>query len=130
MIRQDYILALIEHFFECLAIVLGLKRKKTQDHIVPLKKLYTQFLNLDREYLLNMELKEFSQIWSDAPEDLAKAEILSELFYQELTTFNTETDRHNLINKVLFLYDHIDHQSNTLSLERMERRNTLTSYLS
>ncbi|MEG1617681.1 MAG: hypothetical protein RR202_08075 [Bacteroidales bacterium] len=129
MIRQDYLLAMIENFFLRISRLKKLNQEKPQEVLPELNDIYQEFLNMNREFFLSSSLKDIYSVFGQKQDSLAKTEMLAELMYQELNLFKSTVYNRELAHRLLELYDFIDHESNELSLERMKRRDEIIKIL-
>lgn len=129
MIRQDYLMAVIEQFFQAIARMLKI-RQEEPDKLEPLlAKLYSDYLGLDREFFLTSDMSDIYRVFGDSENTLARTEMLAELFYRELQLFGAGPGRKELAENLLGLYDYIDRESREFSFERVERRAEVRKWL-
>ena len=129
MIKQDYLLAMIEHFFKMIARMLRLKETDPEAVEPELEKIYSQFLNNNRAYFLTTGLSNLYQAFGESEKGISQAEMLAELFYRELQLFDRPEINPLIARKLIGLYDYIDAQTREFSIERMNRRKEIEQFL-
>ena len=130
MIERDYIMRMLQQFFEALAKLI--QRKKELQGEYPdyseiqegYNKIYEQFFHkpasyfyeADKETILDDLLKEdYSE-----RDILTKMMMVAELLYND--GFIKElTEKSDLLEKALYLLDYIENKSNTYSWERIQK---------
>ncbi|MEG1587142.1 MAG: hypothetical protein RR346_09720 [Bacteroidales bacterium] len=121
MIRQDYLMAMIEQFFKAIARLVKLRNSEPEKVMPILEDLYTDYLKHDRDFFLTSDLTAILQTFAGSEKEIAQTEMLAELFYRELQIFGPAANQH-LPGQLLQLYDYIDKQTREYSIERMNRR--------
>lgn len=122
MIRQDYLIAMIEQFFQAIARVMKFRTLQPEKVMPGLDKLYAGYLEHDRNFFLTSDLPAILQTFADSEKGIAQTEMLAELFYRELQIFGPDATHNDLPERLLQLYDYIDRQTREYSIERMARR--------
>ncbi|MCQ2350252.1 MAG: hypothetical protein MJZ98_07250 [Paludibacteraceae bacterium] len=122
MIQRDYLLAIIEDFFQALAQILYKKKLGKEETRHDIDGLYTRFLENNRAFFLTNNLKTSLQAFSDPTKVSMQKEMLAELLYQELTTFDYQIDKRQIAETLLALYDDIERTEQTFSFQREARR--------
>lgn len=129
MIRQDYLLVIIEQFFQAITKLLH-KKEENPDYLsLEIDKIYTRFLNSNRTFFLSAQMSDIYRVFQQSKYELAQAEMLAELFYRELQLFNPSQKNAEIAAKLIELYDYIDVNSQTYSLDRSNRRKEVEAYL-
>lgn len=115
MLQRDYIMKLIQLFFEALAKFLRNKGDKAPEVLRPeLDELYKTFLKQPRDYFKSMSIDEIGNSF-DEDTRLYKIEIVAELFFQDALL--GEVDK-LLLEKSLSLLQYAEINSDTFSIER------------
>lgn len=115
MLQRDYIMKLVQLFFEALAKFLRNKENKAPELLRPeLNELYKTFLKYPRDHFKNMTIDEIGNSF-DEETRLYKLEIVAELFYQDALL--GETDE-LLLKKSLALFQYVDLNSDMFSIDR------------
>lgn len=121
MLQRDYIMRLLQQFFEALEKLVEERDKKNGPELqLQLQSIYrayfnhppTFYYNQDAEYILN----EMGQNYG-GEELLTRIDMLSELLHQDALLKEPEEQKH-LLRKSLFLLKYLDEHSNTFSFER------------
>ncbi len=129
MIKRDYLLAIIEDFFQALAQILYKKKFGKEDVKHDIDSLYTRFLENNRAFFLTNNLGTALKAFSDPTKVSMQKELLAELLYQELITFDYSIDKRQIAESLLELYNDIEKTEQTLSLEREERKKEIQLWL-
>lgn len=129
MIKRDYLLAIIEDFFQALAQILYKKKFGKEDVTHDIDSLYTRFLENNRAFFLTNNLGTALKAFSDPTKVSMQKELLAELLYQELITFDYSIDKRQIAESLLELYNDIEKTEQTLSLEREERKKEVQLWL-
>lgn len=129
MIQRDYLLAIIEDFFQALAQILYKKKFGKEDVKHDIDSLYTRFLENNRAFFLTNNLGTALKAFSDPTKVSMQKELLAELLYQELITFDYSIDKRQIAESLLELYNDIEKTEQTLSLEREERKKEVQLWL-
>lgn len=122
MLQRDYFIRIIEEFTAALARFL--EKKVDERRNEDLEDLYRQYVG-DYTLLRNMTVDEAiayaNEQW-DEDRRIDKLEMLASLLYAE-GSYKQQPMRDMLLNKAFAIYDYVDENSRTLSLDR---RNTMT----
>ena len=121
MLQRDYIMRLLQQFFEALEKLVEERDKKDGPELqLQLQSIYRAYFNhpstfyydQDAEYILN----EMGQNYG-GEELLTRIDMLSELLYQDALLKESEEQKY-LLRKSLFLLNYLDTHSDTFSFER------------
>ena len=121
MLQRDYIMRLLQQFFETLEKLVEERDKKNGPELqLQLQSIYRAYFNhpptfyydQDAEYILN----EMGQNYG-GEELLTRINMLSELLHQDALLKEPEEQKY-LLRKSLFLLKYLDEHSNTFSFER------------
>lgn len=121
MLQRDYIMRLLQQFFEALEKLVEERDKKNGPELqLQLQSIYRAYFNhpstfyydQDAEYILN----EMGQNYG-GEELLTRIDMLSELLYQDALLKESEEQKY-LLRKSLFLLNYLDTHSDTFSFER------------
>lgn len=116
MVQQDYFLRILEEFMAAISRFLEKKEDKRDD---AMKDLYRQYVG-DYELLRNMsveELIEYSYEQWKPEERIDRLGMLAELLYTE-GSYKTNPLRALLLDKSLLLFEYVDANSKTYSVDR------------
>ncbi len=128
MLERDYIMRLIQMFFEALAKFIRNKEGKDPEILhKEVDELYKTFLKLPRDHFYNMKFEEIVDSF-DLTERVYKAEIVAELFYQD-ALLNDEINE-MLLRKSLDLFKYADLNTETFSVDRHRKMTEIESILS
>ena len=128
MLERDYIMRLIQMFFEALAKFIRNKEGKDPEILhKEVDELYKTFLKLPRDHFYNMKFEEIVDSF-DLTERVYKAEIVAELFYQD-ALLNDEINE-MLLRKSLDLFKYADLNTETFSIDRHRKMTEIESILS
>jgi hypothetical protein len=119
MLERDYILRLLNKFFENLSLYLDRKRKGEEDQI---ETFYTNYFHPSKFYIDNTKEEVLNSL-SEYPKDEEeyRMEMLAELLCQDALERKEESVKVNLLKKSLFLYERLDTLSSTYSFERKRK---------
>ena len=127
MLQRDYIMRLIQLFFEALAKFLRNKEYKAPELLRPeLDEIYKTFLKFPRDHFKTMTIEEITNSF-DNEEKLYKVEIIAELFYQDALL---EEPDEQLLRKSLALFQYVDLNSDMFSIDRQRKVGEIESILS
>ena len=131
MVERDYLMRIIQEFFEAMAKAINLKstlKGEYPDYSVIQEKyneMYERFLQkppgyyyeTDKETILdNLVNERYSE-----RDMLAKMQMVAELLFQD-GLIKGYTQKNDLLEKSLYLFDYIECKSNTYSWERDQRK--------
>ncbi|MDO5570578.1 MAG: hypothetical protein Q4F97_03825 [Bacteroidales bacterium] len=129
MIKQDYLMAMIESFFKAIARVLKFKSNLPKPEIEKqLDDIYSEFLKNNREFFLSNDLNGIISTFS-SNDRMVKLNMLSEILYRELELFNLPERNKELALKLIDLYDYINENSKEYSIEREFRRSEIQKFI-
>ncbi len=118
MLHRDYIMRLIQLFFEALAKFIRNKEGKDPEILRPeLDELYKNFLKHPRDFFKDFSVEEIINFF-DNDEKLYKIEIVAELFYQDAMLGDPDKE---LLRKALSLFRYVDLNSDTFSFDRQRK---------
>lgn len=120
MIHKDYLLRILQQFFE--EIAKYLRNKKEYEIENPqlqtqLTGLYTTFFNQTADFYISKSADEIIASF-DEQERLIKIEMLSELIYQDALLKPQGETRQQLLQKSLDLFEYLNAHSATYSIPR------------
>lgn len=133
MLRRDYILRMLEQFFEVLGELLNKAGKlETEELENQLNKLYGDYLKADFEFFYNNDIDRIIEfLGRDSGNDvLYRAEMLAELLHQDGLLKTDMEMKRNLLNKALKLFEYIDTEGKTFSMERIKKMELIKGKLS
>lgn len=124
MFEKDYILRLLQQFFEDLSLFLSKKKKeedeKQEDY--DWASLYDNYVG-DYSFYHTAQWEEILASFSkySPSEQLYRMEMLAELYFKE-APFERETAvKFSLLERSLLLWEYINKHSDTYSMERVQR---------
>ncbi len=127
MLQRDYIMKLIQLFFEAVAKFMRNKEGKATDVLYQeVDELYKTFLKFPRNHFHELTVDEIIGSFDDE-ERLYKVEIVAELFYQD-ALLTDEIDK-QLLRKSLVLFKFVDLHSDTFSITRQRKASEIESLL-
>lgn len=126
MLHRDYIMRLIQLFFEALAKFIRNKEGKDPEILRPeLDELYKNFLKHPRDFFKDFSVEEIINFF-DNDEKLYKIEIVAELFYQDAMLGDPDKE---LLRKALSLFKYVDLNSDTFSFDRQRKTGEIEKLL-
>lgn len=131
-LQRDYILAIIEQFFQALRRVVESIRntqQPTETDLQQFEDLYNIFLNDNRQYFLTAKITDIYATFGNSDKTMAQKEMLAELLYSELELFDHHNHKREICEKLLALYDDIDNESDSFSFRRAQRRQAVNEML-
>jgi len=127
MIERDYILRIIQEFFQAIAKVVRRKEESgdVEEAEARFDEMYRQFFRRARPYFLETEKEIIVEDVEDSTDDersaIGKMQMLAELLYQDALIRPAAPQRINLLEKALHLLRYLDANSKTYSWERGQR---------
>jgi hypothetical protein len=133
MIERDYIMRMLQMFFDAIAKVLNRNVPGIVPDIPELQKsfneMYHQYFQKSPDHYYGMEKEEIlAEIENEGYSDkdmYAKIQMLSELLYQDAIIKNNLHERFSLLEKSLYLFEYLDIKSRTFSWDRGGRINDI-----
>jgi hypothetical protein len=127
MLERDYIMRLIREFMAALQRILEKKEIKTRRE--KLKEMYEKYVGpYSFYYEADMDAVMKALAEYDEGEQIYRMEMLAELYYAEADTVGNP-DRDFLLEKAYLLYDYIDKNGRTYSLDRKNKMTMIKSKL-
>ena len=127
MLERDYIMRLIREFMAALQRILEKKEIKTRRE--KLKEMYEKYVGpYSFYYEADMDAVMKALAEYDEGERIYRMEMLAELYYAEADTVGNP-DRDFLLEKAYLLYDYIDKNGRTYSLDRKNKMTMIKSKL-
>ena len=129
MIERDYIMRMLQEFFNAIAKVMRRDIPGIEPDISEIQKrfneMYNQFFRHPAELFYRISKEDIlSELESEnrSERDVhAKIQMLSELLYQDALIKSDAQERLALLEKSLFLLEYLDRNSNTFSWDRGQR---------
>lgn len=125
MIQRDYILKMLEEFFQAMAKIVRHREAGGLGGVASLQerfnRVYEQFFRQPAEHFYALGKEDIlDDIWEANSEQdaYAKMQMLSELFYQDALIKDDIPERCQLLEKSLYLLRFIQQNSRTYSWER------------
>lgn len=123
MLSRDLTASVIKTFFGELGDVRDGRREENSE--LSLARLYVPYFYREKMWFVNAGVPEITALLAD--DTIRRLEMLTELMYQDVLT-SVEL-RTTMCRKIIELYDVIDSQGQTFSLERTNRRLELQKLL-
>ncbi|MCD7898838.1 MAG: hypothetical protein LUH22_02905 [Bacteroides sp.] len=118
MIHRDYIMRLLQLFFEALAKFIRNKEGKDPEILRPeLEDLYKTYLKVPWDYYKDLTMEQIINSF-DEDERLVKMEIVAELFYQDALLEDIDIV---LLKKARDILKYVDLNSDTFSFDRQRK---------
>lgn len=132
MLKEDYIIRLIQLFSESLAKWLSKRKADNSDQIISFNnEVVKPYLGYDIQFFETKTKEElieyFSQIYRDKQERLFRLEIMAEALYQRAMLENNSEHQKNLFNITLELLQYINSIDKTYSIIRENRISELNN---
>ena len=129
MVERDYIMRMLQEFFEAIAKVVRRESPGVEPDVSHIQEqfndMYSQFFRrpaghfyeTEKEYIFDDMVRE-----SRSEDDtFARMQMLSELLYQDGLIKKDVSERCNLLEKALFLLEYLDNNSRTFSWDRRQK---------
>ena len=121
MFERDYIMRILQTFFEDLAKLLhGQHRLDDDRQLEAFGDLYKKYLKDNREHYYASSVENLTASFNGDPDGIYKAEMLAVLLYHDASLQKDKTVRKEFLEKSLALYRYLDVQSKVFSPERKE----------
>ena len=130
MIERDFIMRMLQMFFEALAKLIEKKdvpgEEPDPSYIQErLYGMYEQFFHTPAIHFYHLSKEDMldellSNNYSER-DILARVQMLSELLYQDAMVKNSTLEKYGLLEKSLYLFEYLNHHSNTFSWDRNQR---------
>ena len=138
MIERDYIMRLLQEFFDAIVKAMNRNIPGIEPDIPQIQRrfneMYEQFFHNPAElfYRLSKEdiLCELENECISERDMFAKIQMLSELLYQDALIKNSLQERIELLEKSLFLLEYLDRNSRTFSWDRGQKIGDIKKVLS
>jgi hypothetical protein len=135
MYQKDYILRMIEMLGDLIAAVFGLARKGDfQQATVNLERIYFDMLKEDAAFFRSIPKEDLThKLLNEHNYTNGHLEILAELFYAEAELAFAQGNQHGCLEyseKALMLFEFIDLQQKTLSLDRLDKMTGIRNRIS
>ena len=129
MIERDFLMRILQEFFEAIAKVV---RRDSPEHEPDvsniqerLSEMYRQFFRISAEHYYQSSkeiiLDELKNENYSEEDSYAKAQMLSELLYQDALLKTNVQERYDLLEKSLYLLEYLNYYSKTFSWDRNQR---------
>jgi hypothetical protein len=128
MIEKDYIMKILNQFFDSLSKFLAKAKQNTiEDFALQLNAFYKDYLKEDRWFFLENKLDDIFSEFNKASkqEYIAKLEILSELLLIEIGLAHSAEAKFDILNKELNVLIEIKEQTKSFSIERENKIQSL-----
>ncbi len=130
MIRRDFLQAEIAKLAQALAKILGLKEAgKKQEVIFAINKSLLEDFDLKLDDLLLLNSDQFKQLLAAKNYPSQKLDLLSQFLWESISPFQPKPETFFIINHILIIYQLLEQEHHTQSLENLNRQQILTKYL-
>jgi len=128
MYERDYIKRLIQQLFDSIRKLLENPKEDNIENIqIQYKDLYDKFLGHNYSFYYNEDIEIIIESFSSQKDSIGRIEMLAELLYNDASLQKDISIKNNLFTKSLALYKYIDENSDTYSIERVKRIDTLST---
>ena len=129
MVERDYIMRMLQEFFEAIAKVVRRDLPGIEPDFSEIQRhfndMYNQFFRRPAGYFYGIGkediLGELEDEGLSESNMFAKMQMLSELLYQDALIKNDHDERLSLLEKSLYLFEYLDRNSRTYSWDRCQR---------
>lgn len=140
MVERDYIMRILQEFFDAIAKVMRRDSPGQEPDLSQvqerLKNMYKQFFRKPADFFYESEkediLANLKQETRSEDDLFARAQMLSELLYQDGLTKKDIPEKYMLLEKALYLLEYLDRNSRTFSWDRGQKiediRKQMTTY--
>ena len=130
MIRRDFLMAEIQKLAQVLAKVLNLKSEGNVDQALELsRQTLREGFALDPETVENLSVEEFEEHIRSKSYETEKLDLLAQFLFESVYPFNTVPSTHTVLHKVLVIYNLLEREHHTLSMENFSRREMIDNFL-
>lgn len=132
MIEEDYLLRMLENFFQSLQkrlnVAYSLENRFEQ---TVFDSLYEEYLGGEKEFFIENETKAILSYLEkqDGKISCVKSEILSELLFFEAKEIQDSPTQQEILHKSLALLEYSETESKTFSVRRMKRKEAIKELL-
>lgn len=127
MFERDYILHLLNQFFDDLSMFINNRKKDKQTCLVYLYNTYIGDYAFFHRESIDKILESFNKYGSD--ERFERMQILAELYFQEAKLKNQEVESCHLYQKSLAIWEYIQKNTKTYSIDRIQKIEKIRSIL-
>ncbi len=136
-VERDYLMRMLQDFFEAIAKVLRRDSPGLEPDISEMQDrfndMYKQFFRNPAEYFYETEkeiiLNDLKENGFQGEDLIAKLQMLSELLYQDALIKKDIPEKCMLLEKALFLFEYIDKNGRTFSWDREQKISDLRKQL-
>lgn len=125
MIEQDYLLKILQDFFEAIGKLIRHNEEADDASEARMQarydKIYEQFFRCPANHFYQLDKEDIlDDLWAENNERkaLAKTQMLSELLYRDALIKKNILERCDLLEKSLFLFEFMEHNSKTYSWDQ------------
>lgn len=129
MLSRDYILRILQTFFDLTAKLFDGKRKTEEEFELELNQLYNAYFQKSRAFFMDTLPEEIPVIFKEDDFLFEKNSMLAEICYREYQHAFDEESKRNWGLKAKFLYDYLNDHSTDYSLIYVARREELAAIL-
>ena len=129
MIERDFLMRILQEFFEAIAKVVRHDSPGQEPDVSHMQErfneIYRQFFHISAEHYYQSSkeniLDELKNENYSEKDTFAKAQMLSELLYQDAIIKTNFQEKYDLLEKSLFLLEYLNYYSKTFSWDRNQR---------
>ncbi|WP_423149586.1 hypothetical protein [Rubrolithibacter danxiaensis] len=130
MIRKDFLLAEIQKLAQILAKVLNLKNQGNVDEALQIShETLRDNFGIDTETLQKSSVSQFEEELRKKDFPPEKLDLLAQFLFESVYPFDTMPQTHSVLHKVLTIYNILEKEHHTLSMENYSRRTIIDNYL-
>lgn len=125
MIQQDYILKILQEFFDAISKLIRHDEKDDDESRAIMQarydEIYERFFRCPAHHFYQLNKEDIpDDLWAENDEQkaFAKMQMLAELLYRDALIKTNGSERLDLLNKSLFLFKHLQQNSKTYSWDR------------
>ncbi|MGI4749674.1 MAG: hypothetical protein ACRYFB_03475 [Janthinobacterium lividum] len=130
MIRRDFLQAEIEKLAQALAKIMGLKEAgKIQEADNLLDKTLDQSFDLDLEEIIKSNPDELKTLLLAKNFPAEKLDLLNKFLLESVSPFQQNPETKTVLNHVLIIYQVLEQEHHTQSLENLDQQKTILQFL-
>ncbi len=123
-------MAAIQKLAQVLAKVLKLKSQGDVDEALQLSQnTLKDVFALDPAIIQDLSVEDFDRDIKSKNYETEKLDLLAQFLFESVYPFNTIPDTHTVLHKVLVIYNILEREHHTLSMENFSRREMIDNFL-
>jgi len=130
MLRRDFLQAEISKLAQALAKIMGVKeagQKQEADGLIRQNLIQGFDFNFDESLLLDKE--QFKELLLAKNYPSQKLDLLSQFLYEKVSPFQTNLQTVIVLNQLLTIYELLEQEYHTQSLENLNRKQAIIQFL-